>query len=297
MEDQTTSNSAEDTALEQPTEQTPVEVVDTPETKVETSQTTSEQSHDDKEEEITPENYERLKQKASKLESEHAQVLKANEGYQSWVMQKEDRTRTYLQENGLTPEQVEIAIQNIKAQKPDVWQSNSDTTQAPTKIDNANLDPTQLVATIKEELRQETETERVLDEGRKEFFQAVPEMSPESLKGLSPEDRQAVIEFADRVDMTARTLMQTGGLNYGVALTRAYQTLTYGMEGLEDTAKQEGYYEGLAQANALNNSSNGEHLSSSQNNLGAGLTKEESEIVESLKSKGMTAEKYLKYRS
>lgn len=264
----------------------------------EDDQSESEESYET--EEVDPENYNRLRTKVSKVESRLNEASETLKGYQEYVLKSEDRTRDWFQSQGLSEEDTERALARIKEQRPDLWQESTKGAKGTPTI-NEKLSPEEIEGAITQKVMAQIQQQQTLSEvatymqtEREGFFKEVPDMDPANYVDASPEDRELIAEFADKVDLLAQRFVEIKeGTSYKDALVKSYKILSeeLGLGG----EKEDGYLEGLADATADEASTfGGTSGGASTGSASYGpLTAPEKEIARKL---GMTESDYAKYK-
>jgi len=274
------------------------EVLDTTEESEAAPQPEDSEAHEEEQIEATPEiseeEFNRLRVKAQKLETEKAQIAKQNAAYGEYVLEDEDRTKAYLKRQGLDEQKIADALDRIKQSRPGIWQKKEEVKETQVASDKGPI-PTQPidVQKIKQEIRDEMTLDTYVKQSQQEFMAAVPEMNPKNYMDASEEDRRLVAEFADKVDYLAKAMMRIQPLSYKDALVNSYNTLKAQLGGDEVDVKKEGYLEGLAEKNADNATSFGEMASEPEPRSSVMLTQQERTMAKKL---GMTEEEYGKYK-
>jgi hypothetical protein len=274
-----------------PSEETEIpqeEVLDTTEESEEASQPDSEAHEEEPEEAI---NFERLQKKSQQLESQNSQYQKQLQTYGEWLLKDEGRTTDYLKSQGLDEQQVTDALNRIRESRPGIWEKKEEGV----KVEDGQKKPDVPIDInkIKKEIRDEMTLDQYVKQSQLEFMEAVPEMNPKNYMDASPEDRQLVAEFADKVDFLAKALMKVQPLSYKDALVSSYNTLLAQLQGGRGSEKEEGYLEGLAEKNADNATSFGEMSGEPAKAVSANLSQQERSMAAKL---GMTEQEYAKYK-
>lgn len=263
----------------------------------EDDQVDSEQAHET--EEVDPENYNRLRTKVSKVESRLNETSETLKGYQEYVLKSEDRTRDWFQSQGLSEEDTEKALARIREQRPDLWQQSvEEAKETPAKKDKLSPEEIegQITQRVMEKLQQQDTLKEVatyMQTEREGFFKEVPDMDPANYVDATPEEKQLIAEFADKVDLLAQRYVELQGVGYKEALVKSYKFLAadLGIGG----EKEDGYLEGLAdgiadEASTFGGTSGGAGDSSATQ---APLSSQEKEMARKM---GMTESEYAKYK-
>jgi hypothetical protein len=234
-------------------------------------------------------NLERERGKMSQLERERNDAQKAYESQMAWVLASEARTREYLKDvQGLNDDAVNQRLTTIKQQHPNLWQSqtNEQTAQAQTQ---QPIDINQ----ISQQARVVAREELFIAESQRNFFKLVPELDPEKVASLSPEQRQAKSYLADAIERFAKEEARQQGYSYPTAemLHKAYKALV--PQPNLDQVRRDGELEGLAKANAVNAATFGSPSATASQSTNVNLTESERKIADSL---SMSYADYAKYK-
>jgi phage I-like protein len=291
------------------TNQNDIALEETPQEEVQDTQVEEEQVdessqdeslHEEEEQEsVDPDSYNRLRTKVSKLESDYSKTVKTTESYQQYILQDEGRTRDWFKSQGLAEPDIEKAVDAIRKERPELWQSKQaeEPIEAPVKGKKIEIDPDEIVRVVEEKLQAKNTLEQVnqyMNTERQGFFQEVPEMDPSNYVDATPEERELVADFADKIDSLAQRLVEIQGVSYKDALVKSHRILSEEL-GLNEEGEKEGYLEGLAdgtadRATSLGGYSNGADAGSAST---APLSQAEREMAGKM---GMTEAEYAKWK-